>query len=233
MIAASFERRPPGTKDNALASYAQMAYDAIKEDIISQKLKPGSFISETEYAEKIGVSRTPVREALKTLEQEGLLDIYPRKGVQVKSFTMEEILLIHEAAEALESAVMVSIAERSRQGRLDAEKVGELGKLLDEMDAHLAAGNTQQWLSCDHRFHNDLIALCDNPYILQYAAASRSRMNLTLWFITPKYSNREESTTDHRAVFDAIKAGDVDGAGRAARTHIHRTRKRLMEAMGL
>ena len=216
-----------------MASYAQIAYDAIKDDIITQKLKPGAFISETEYADKIGISRTPVREALKVLEQEGLLDIFPRKGVQVKSFTLDDILQIHEAAEALESAVMGSIAERSAQGKVAPEEIAALEALLQEMDAHLKDGNMQKWLSCDHHFHNMLIGLCDNPYILQYAIASRNRMNLTLWFITPKYSDKNESTSDHRAIVKALKEGDIEGAREAARTHIHRTRKRLMEVVGL
>lgn len=226
-------RTAASNKGKNVASYAQIAYDAIKDDIITQKLKPGAFISETEYADKLGISRTPVREALKVLEQEGLLDIFPRKGVQVKSFTLDDILQIHEAAEALESAVMGSIAERSAQGKVAPEDIAALEALLQEMDGHLKDGNMQKWLSCDHRFHNMLISLCDNPYILQYAISSRNRMNLTLWFITPKYSDKNESTSDHRAIVTAIGKGDVEGAREAARAHIHRTRKRLMEVVGL
>lgn len=213
-------------------SFAQMAYDAIKDDIVTQKLKPGSFISEAEYAERIGISRTPVREALKTLEREGLLDIYPRKGVQVKNFTFEDIMFIHEAAEALESVLIAAAADRFAEGKLPASAIDDLRHLLDRMDAHLKAGNTQKWLSCDHEFHNRLIQLCDNPYLGQYAAASRNRMNLTLWFITPKYADRDQSTLDHRAIVDAIAAGDRDAARDAAGSHIARVRKNLVQAMG-
>ncbi len=214
-------------------SFAQKAYEAIKEDIVSQKLKPGSFISEAEYAEKIGVSRTPVREALKTLEREGLLNIYPRKGVQIRNFTLEDIVQIHEAAEAMESVLIAAVAERSAQGRLDSAALAELRGLLDRMDACLEEGRMQDWVTLDQRFHNRILQLCDNPYIVEYASASRSRMNLTLWFITPKYADKRQSSQDHRAILAAIKKGDPVAAREASSSHIFRVRKNFMEAMGL
>ncbi len=212
-------------------SYAQKAYDAIKNDIVSQKLKPGSFISEAEYAEKIGISRTPVREALKTLEREGLLDIFPRKGVQIKNFTLEDIVHIHEAAEALESVLIALVAARRARGKIAPSALAALNDLLDRMDKHLADGNLPKWVALDHQFHNGLINLCDNPYIVEYASASRNRMNLTLWFITPKFADKNQSTRDHRAIMAAIEAGDENAAMEAAKMHIFRVRKNMVEAI--
>lgn len=214
-------------------SFAQKAYEAIKNDIITQKVKPGSFISEAEYADRIGISRTPVREALKTLEKEGLLDIYPRKGVQIKSFTIDDIMQIHEASEALESILMAMVAERYGRGRIDPAEFAKLQDLLEQMDAHLKSGNLQKWLSCDHKFHSGLIGLCDNPYIAQYATTSRNRLNLTLWFITPKYADKHQSTQDHHAILAAIEAGDPAAAMDAAKSHIARVRKNMAMAMGV
>ncbi len=214
-------------------SFAQKAYEAIKEDIVSQRLKPGSFISEAEYAEKIGVSRTPVREALKTLEREGLLNIYPRKGVQIRNFTLEDIVQIHEAAEALESVLIAAVAERSAQGRLDVGALVGLRELLDRMDVCLEEGRLQDWVSLDQEFHKHILDLCDNPYIVEYASASRNRLNLTLWFITPKYADKRQSSQDHRAILAAIEKGDPPAAREASSSHIFRVRKNFMEAMGL
>lgn len=215
------------------SSFAQMAYDAVKNDIVSQTLKPGSFISEAEYAEKLGISRTPVREALKTLEKEGLLDIYPRKGAQIKSLTLEDILQIHEATEALEGIVISRIADSFAKGEIQPEALAPLHALLRQMDAHLEKGNLSKWVQCDQAFHNHLLNLCGNRHLAQFAHDARNRMNMTLWFITPKYADRSVSTLDHRAILGAIEAGDAELAGEAIRSHISRVRKNFVAAMGL
>ncbi len=214
------------------ASFAQAAYDAIKGDIVSQTLKPGAFISEAEYAEKLGISRTPVREALKTLEKEGLLDIYPRKGAQIKSLTLDDILQIHEATEAIEQIVISQIASRFAEGAIDQDALTPLRTLLRQMDTHMESGNMSKWMQCDQVFHNQLINLCGNKHLVQFAHDIRNRMNMTLWFITPKFADRTVSTQDHKAILDAIAAGDAAAAGNAIAMHIGRVRRNFVSAMG-
>ena len=211
-----------------MESHAQKAYEAIKEDIVNQTLKPGAFISEADYAAKIGMSRTPVREALKALANEGLLDIYPRKGVQVKNFTIEDLILCHEAAEGLDGTLAAAVAEKSARGKISDAEFDELYALVDKMDHCLETGNVQEWLTCDADFHNKLISLCDNPYIAQYTSISRTRLNLTLWFMTPKYVDKKLSNIEHKAIVDAVKEGDSQKAREAAQMHVFRIRKELM-----
>ena len=214
-------------------SFAQLAYDSIKNDIVTQKLKPGSFISEAEYAEKIGISRTPVREALKMLEKEGLLDIYPRKGAQIKSLTLEDILQIHDAAEAMECMVISRVAGEVARGQIAAGELARIRELLRQMDAHLEKGNLSKWVQCDQTFHQQLIELCRNRHLAQFAHDARNRMNMTLWFITPKYADRAISTRDHKVILEAVEAGDAAAAGEAIKDHISSVRRNFVASMGL
>jgi DNA-binding GntR family transcriptional regulator len=213
---------------NKMRSHAQRAYEAIKADIVSQKLKPGSFISESEYANQIGMSRTPVREALKALANEGLIDIYPRKGVQVKNFTLQDLILCHEAAEGLDGTLAAAIAEKAARGKISEEDFAALYTLVDQMDQSLESGDMQKWVSYDYQFHNKLISLCDNPYIVQYVSTSRNRLNLTLWFMTPKYIDKRRSNIEHKTLADAVREGNPAKAREAAQMHIFRIRKELM-----
>jgi DNA-binding GntR family transcriptional regulator len=133
----------------------------------------------------------------------------------------------------LESVLIAIVAKHSAVKRLEAGLIRELEELLDRMDDCLDNGLMQDWLSLDHQFHSKLIALCDNPHIVECVSASRSLMNLTLWFITPKYADRRQSSQDHRAILAAIENGDPDAARNASSSHIFRVKNSFMEAIKL
>jgi len=212
-------------------SYAQKAYELLKEDIISQRINPGSLIVESDYADKFGMSRTPVREALKRLSNEGLIDIISRKGAIVKSFTIDDLIMCHEAAEGIEGILVYSLARKFSKGDLSTESINELVELTEQMDRCMENGDMRNWTSFDTEFHNKLIDLCDNPYLVPFARQIRVQLNRALWFLTPKYVDKYKSNMEHKEIIKAIQSGDLSRAKIAGESHTRRIKEELQQIM--
>ena len=207
-------------------SQAQKAYVTIKEYIISQKLKPGSPIVENELAEKLEMSRTPIREAIQQLHADGLVDIKPRRGAFIKTFTKKDLIMCYEAAEALEGMVVYLITKNYSKGNIDDKKLIELEQLVDQMSKHLEKNDKNQWASCDEKFHETLYKMCENTYIIQNLEKIRTQLNCVLWFITPMYIDKKASNMEHKEIVDSIRAGDAERARTAAQRQRNRRSKR-------
>lgn len=216
----------------AKSSQAEKAYEAIRDEIVLQTLTPGSIIVESEYGEKLGMSRTPVREALKRLATEGFLTIVPRKGAIVKSYSPRDMMMCHDMAKEVDGALAERLAEMVRTGSLTRQQLQPLMELVDEMDRLLAENRIKEWTACDSQFHDLLISLCDNPYIVMCASQLRIHLTRVLWFVTPNYLDKKTSDAEHRAVVDAIAAGDAPRAREAGRQQSIRIRQEMENTFG-
>ncbi|MGI6031109.1 MAG: GntR family transcriptional regulator [Eubacteriales bacterium] len=216
----------------AKSSQAQKAYESIRDEIVLQHLTPGAIIVESEYGEKLGMSRTPVREALKRLASEGFLTIVPRKGAIVKSYSPRDMMMCHDIAKEVDGALAESLAQRVASGSLSREALQPLFTLLDEMDQLLREERIKEWTACDSRFHELLMELCDNPYIVMCASQLRMHLTRVLWFVTPTHIDKQASNQEHRAVAEAIAAGEPEQAREAARRQSIRIRQELERTFG-
>lgn len=193
------------------------AYQALKHQIIYSELPPGYRSLEEDLAGRLGMSRTPVREALIRLENEGFVEVVPRKGMQVTPLTVRDI---HEISELL-SCLECEAAEKLAQRKPSSEEIGRLEAAIDAMDAALEADDMTAWAEADYSFHRLLLELCGNRHLAGVARnfldkAHRFRL-LTLPFREkPVYSN-----VNHAAVVEAIRRGDPQSA-----LEIHRSHKR-------
>ncbi len=187
-------------------------------------LRPGQQVLEQDLAAALGISRTPVREALIRLEQEGLVEILPRRGMRVLPIAASDMAEIYELLSALEARAAERLAER----KPTANRIAPLTRAVARMDAALETGNLRAWARADDSFHRNLVTLAGNRRLAEMARtvldqAHRARMatlHLRPW---PKQSNR-----DHRALVRAILRGEVRKAGDIHSRHRRRAMATLL-----
>lgn len=204
------------------ATLVARAHDEIKRRIMANRLGPGQQVLEQDLAAELGMSRTPLREALIRLEQEGLVEVLPRRGMRVLPISLRDMAEIYELLTALEARAAERLAERKPTAR----QVAPLARAVARMDAALETGNLKAWAHADDAFHRNLVTLAGNRRLAEMARtlfdqAQRARMatlHLRPW---PKQSNK-----DHRALLRAILRGDARKAG-----EIHTRHRRRAGAM--
>jgi len=209
---------------NAGASLVDAAYAQIRQRILDNVWPPGHRALEQEVALALGMSRTPVREALMRLSNEGLVEVIPRHGVRVLPVSPTDMREIYEILTALECLAAELLARRKPS---DAE----LKPLVDAskaMDKALKADDLDAWAAADERFHAHFIELAGNRQLqatmLNYwDRAHRARM-FTLR-LRPKPVN---STKEHRQMVERLRAGDADGAVAVTRAHRARANRELI-----
>lgn len=196
--------------------------------IISGELAAGSSLSEIALAESFGVSRTPVREALKQLQTEGLVEIRPRVGTFVTAPSRREITELFEMKELLEGAAARLLALRGR-----VPELVQLEKNLVEADAAVAADDKERYAELVEEFHDLLITGADNAKL---EAHYRTLMNQLAYsrLVTTSLSQPGralQSDREHHRVVDLITAKDGDSAERVMRDHVRASRQALMAGL--
>ena len=214
----------PGAQPRAQrASLVDQAYREIKRRIMDNSYRPNLQVLEQDLALQLGMSRTPVREALIRLEKEGLVEILPRRGMRVVPIAPEDMREIYEVLTCLEARAAERLAERGPS----REDLQPMLDAVERMEAALKNGDLDAWARADEDFHRLLLELCGNRRLAATALAvfdqvHRARMATLRLRPLPRESNR-----DHRAVIDAILKGD---SRKAYELH-HRHRFRAMELL--
>jgi DNA-binding GntR family transcriptional regulator len=194
------------------------AYLQIKQEILRNRLPSGFLITEPELSLKLGMSRTPIHEALIRLEGDGLVKMIPRRGVRILPLSPEDMRQIYQILTALEPEAAAMIAE-SKQ---DKESLAPLFEATEDMEAALENKDLEAWAAADDRFHRGLMKLCGNDRMndmvnVLYDQAHRARM-----FTLRMRELPVRSTRDHREILEHIAAGDSEGV----RMLFHNHRKR-------
>jgi DNA-binding GntR family transcriptional regulator len=205
-------------------SLVDAAHAEIRQRILDNVWPPGHRALEQEVALALGMSRTPVREALMRLAGEGLVEVVPRHGMRVLPVSPADMQEIYQILTALECMAAELLARR-----LPAK--AELKPLVDAtaaMDRALKAEDLDAWAAADERFHAQLVALAGNRQLEAtvqnyWDRAHRARM-FTLR-LRPKPVN---STQEHRQMLERISAGDAEGAARVTRAHRERASRELV-----
>lgn len=219
------------TEDTAVAdkpkSNTERALVALREMILSNQLPAGSSHLETELANRLGMSRTPIREAALVLQSQGLLEVKPRHGVRITAISPEDMKEIYQILTELESLSAQLAAEKG----LSEAELKPLEDAMSEMEAALAEDDRHRWAQADEAFHDGLVALGGNGRIGQitsmYNDQVRRVRTLTL-FLRPKPTKSNE---DHREVVDAIRSGDGERAFELHRAHRIRSGELLVDIL--
>lgn len=199
------------------------AYLALKRLIIRNEIPAGAQMLEQEAAERLGMSRTPVREAMIRLEQEGIVELRSRHGMRVMPISAADMQEIYEVLTALESAAAAIVAARG----LDDARLNELRSAVDEMDQALANDDLLRWSQADERFHLLLVEMSGNNRIRNFVRqvwAQSNRARLLTLRLRPKPIG---SNKDHAALVDAIARRDPEAAKRIHEDHRQRAGKML------
>lgn len=207
-------------------SLNQLVYERLRNEILDGKLKPGSRIKQEELTQRLGVSRTPVREALQRLETEGLIQFVRRSSAVVSTISRRRIEEIFELRALLEGYAAQKAAQK-----LEATAVKKLRKLIAEMDTHHSKQETERLLAKNDEFHRSICALGGNEALLEmleqiWRDIRRLRFN---YLITPV--GHEASTREHEALVDALESHDKSRIGKIVNQHAERTMIGILETL--
>ena len=197
----------------------------IRRRIIDGKILPGVNISELALAEEFGVSRTPVREAFKQLQTEGLIEIRPRVGTFVTAPSRREVTELFEMKELLEGAAARLLAQRGRVPEVD-----QMEENLREADAAVARNDRARYAELVEDFHTLLVVGADNKKV---EAHDRTLMNQLAYARLVHTSLSQpgralQSDREHHRVLELIVAKDGDSAERVMREHVRASRQALL-----
>jgi DNA-binding GntR family transcriptional regulator len=210
---------------DAPESLSEHAYRVIRTAVLRNILAPGYFASEREVAERFGLSRTPVREALLRLRDEGLVEVQPRRGVRVLPLSVDDVREIHQIARALELEAALTLAARPAT----AEDLAEVYADVAAMEAALAVEDRDAWVSADTRFHLGIVGRAENQRLVQSYNALRVLTDRARLFVLHVRPLPTRSTREHRAMLDAIVAGDLGLVAELYRSHWERTTNEMIE----
>ncbi len=193
------------------ALYEEVA-ELLRQRIFRRELEPGSWIDELKIAEEYGISRTPLREALKVLAAEGLVTMKVRRGAYVTEVSEKDLADVYHLLSLLESDAAGVVARVAT----DAE-MGELKALHAELEA--AVGDRDRFFAINERFHMRLLELASNRWRDQMVADLRKVMKLNRHNSLLKSGRIEESLTEHRAIMAALAARDPQAASQRMQEH--------------
>jgi DNA-binding GntR family transcriptional regulator len=224
LFSKSLARASAAAKDDQYASRSELVYRKLRDAIATGKLAPGQRVMEVEVAEWLNVSRTPVREALRRLESDGMLAVEPRTGLVVTSVTREAMLELYVMREVLESTAARLCAEHASEVELMA--LEELVKREERLQADCEALPRLNRL-----FHDTIHRAAHNGYLEKSLSAVNDSMCLLgkSQMLIP--ARAKEAHAEHAELFDAIRERDADAAERIARKHVQSARKQRLRTL--
>ena len=200
------------------SSLSAKVFHSIREDILNGKYQANEELKEKNIGEELGVSRTPVREALRQLELEGLVHIIPNKGAFVENVTLKDIKDIYEIRTLLEGLCARWAAEN-----ITKEKLEELEETVFLSDFHYSKENWDQILVLDNRFHEIVYEACGSKELTRVLRDYHHYLQRIRRITLEQKERARASTDEHRAIAEALKARDAATAEECAKLHIKNT----------
>ena len=199
-------------------------YGLIRRRILDNHWPPGYQALEQTLALELGVSRTPVREALIRLKNEGLVEVVPRHGMRVLPVSAADMKEIYEILTSLEATAAELVALR----KPSAAELAPLEKATRDMERSLKKGDLDAWAEADERHHRHLIELCGNRRLAQMVYNYWDRAHRARIFTLRLRPKPVDSTREHLAVVEAIRRGDAIAARDLHRAHRERGSRELL-----
>ena len=200
----------------------QRVYDFLREEILSERLRPGAELQEVALSEELGVSRGPIREAIGRLAAEGLVTVRPRRGAVVRSLSKDEFLELYQVREALEM-----MAVRLAVPKLAAGDIDELEALIAEMSGHAEHEEVGEFFEANMAFHARLVEASGNATLQVLYGQLVGRMGRYRMRSLTLRGNLQRSVAEHGAILRAAKRGDADRAAHLMSEHIRVPQRRL------
>ena len=212
---SSFESIGSRTQRLRRKTVAHEVAAVLRDEILRAQAPPGARLRQEEIASRLGVSTTPVREAFRILEAEGLVRLDPGRGVIVFRPSIEEVRETYEIREALEM-----LAVRHAVETMTESEIEELQSILDELDH---TSDRDEWIRLNNRFHDQMYAFASRPKLRSLIVSLRDSMAGYMHSAIHRAIVSGRATHEHRAILDACRSGDVERAQEAVRIHLHHT----------
>lgn len=204
----------------------EIAYDVLKHAIVSGEIPAGERIIETDYAERLHISRTPLREALRKLERDGLVEYVLRRGVVVRAFTINDVEEIYTIRNSLEMLTLPAIIEKATP-----EHIADLRRRLAEMDELLEKDDVDAISPLARAFHWALTSISNQHRILRVIESQDEYINRFSLMAIRQENHRYEAQAEHRRMVDLIEARDLEGLRQLMRAHSDLSKQRCLEAL--
>jgi DNA-binding GntR family transcriptional regulator len=201
----------------------ELVFESLREAIISGQLRPGERLMEIQLAEEMGVSRTPVREAIRKLELEGLVVMIPRKGAYVAGLSLKDIVDVFEIRGALEGLAAELAAERITDNELE-----ELERYLVKIADDIEKGDLDKVVATDTEFHSILYQASRNQRLSQIISNLREQIQRFRTTSLSYPGRMKTALEEHRKIVEAISARDCELAFKLAQEHIENAENSMM-----
>lgn len=198
----------------------------LRQMIFEGELAPGSRVPERVLCEQFGISRTPLREALRALAAEGLIELAPHRGATVSKLSAAELDHMFEVMEALEA-----LAGELACLRITDSGIAHVRRLHEEMVRHYEQRNRPEYFRCNQRIHEALVEAAGNPMLSRVYAGLGDRIRRARYMANLSEERWREAVEEHEAILEALIARDADRIGPLLKSHLHHKRVALNGAL--
>ena len=204
----------------------EIAYEVLKHAIITGEIPAGERIVETDYAERLHISRTPLREALRKLERDGLVEYVLRRGVVVRAFTIADVEEIYTIRNALEMLTLPAIIRNATE-----EDIVGLKERLREMDEVMAHGDIETLSPMARAFHSQLTGLCRQNRILRVIEGQDEFITRFSAMAIRQENRRTQAQEEHYKLVEYVEKRDLEHLEKLMRKHIERSKENCLAAL--
>lgn len=203
-------------------------YTYLRKEIIANNLKPGSRINYDELSNKLQISKTPLRDAINRLEEDGLIEVKPRSGTFVKNIEMNDVIDVYQVRKALELLALELACER-----LAKPQIEDMIKEMNQVDEDIIRGEYDSFFSMDRKFHQWIIEWSNNKLLMKAMNGIEARVQRLTVLTTnnnerPKYSNKQ-----HQEILYYMLQRDIENAKKIMICHIDEAKLFVLKDLNL
>ena len=203
-----------------------IAYEQLKHAIITGQIPAGSRIVETLYADQLHISRTPLREALRKLERDGLVEYILHRGVVVRAFTIDDIDEIFTIRNAMMMLILPSVVEN-----VTAEKIAELREILKNMDVEYAREDAEALAISNRQFHGTMEHISDKLRILRVIDSQEEYIKRFSALTIASIIRRSNAHQEHHQMVDLLEKRDLEGLKALSQHHLDESKETCLAAV--
>lgn len=215
-------------KDEDYLPLRDVVFNTLRQEILTGKLKPGERLMEIQLANKIGVSRTPIREAIRMLELEGLVIMIPRRGAEVAQITLKDLKDVMEVRCALD-VLAIELA----CGRMGREELEGLYRACENFRKAVGTGDTRKMAEADVALHDLIVASTGNRRLTQLVSNLSQQMYRYRFEYLKDSTSHEMLLQEHMEMYQSIKDKDKAVAASVVRKHIHNQEEAVIKQLQL
>jgi len=205
-------------------TYKDQVVDFVYQLLLNNKLQPGDQLKETLLAEQMGISRAPIREAMKELIMNGLVDYRPQVGNFIPVFSAKQIIDSYTTRGVLEGYAVMDNCDQ-----FSTEEILKLEAQVDQMEAYAHKKNHKMVIETGGEFHDFLISKCDNIQLIEYTDRLSLKLHILFFKFWGKLYSPAEIGRRHREIIESIKAKDLDLVERVVRQHYVETGSKIAD----